>query len=121
MPSSSTSYYAVLGVSLTATPDELRKAYKKLSLQHHPDKNPHDKEGSERRFKAIGEAYSCLSDPAQVRLTPSPHTHTHTHTYTHTHTHTHTHPNPNPVGPRVAPRVRCSPQPRGRRAPVEPF
>ncbi|KAG1437072.1 hypothetical protein G6F56_013281 [Rhizopus delemar] len=55
-------YYKILGVSKTATETEIKKAYRKLALQHHPDKNAGD-EPSEVRFKEIGEAYSILSDP----------------------------------------------------------
>lgn len=51
-------YYKVLGVSKTATSDELKKAYRKLALEHHPDRGGDDKE-----FKKINEAYQVLSDP----------------------------------------------------------
>lgn len=54
-------YYEVLGVSKTATEDELKKAYRKLALKYHPDKNPGDKE-AEEKFKEAAEAYSVLSD-----------------------------------------------------------
>ncbi|QWR77892.1 molecular chaperone DnaJ [Candidatus Magnetomonas plexicatena] len=57
-------YYETLGVSRSATPDELKKAYRQLALKFHPDRNAGDKE-SEERFKEINEAYSCLSDPAK--------------------------------------------------------
>ncbi|HZZ38237.1 MAG TPA: molecular chaperone DnaJ [Acidobacteriaceae bacterium] len=55
-------YYEVLGVSRTATDQELKAAYRRLALQHHPDRNPGDVE-SEERFKTCSEAYQVLSDP----------------------------------------------------------
>ena len=54
-------YYEVLGVERGATPEELKKAYRKLALQYHPDKNPGDKQ-AEERFKEVAEAYDILSD-----------------------------------------------------------
>lgn len=54
-------YYEVLGVSKTATADELKKAYRKKALQYHPDKNPGDKE-AEEKFKEAAEAYDVLND-----------------------------------------------------------
>ena len=54
-------YYEVLGVQKNATADELKKAYRKLAKQNHPDLNPGDKE-AEARFKEINEAYEVLSD-----------------------------------------------------------
>jgi len=54
-------YYEVLGVPKTATQDELKKAYRKLAVQYHPDKNPNDK-SAEEKFKELGEAYDVLGD-----------------------------------------------------------
>ena len=54
-------YYSTLGIPRTATPDEIKKAYRKLAMKHHPDKNKGDKT-SEKKFKEINEAYETLSD-----------------------------------------------------------
>jgi len=54
-------YYEILGVQRTATKDDLKKAYRKLAMQYHPDRNPGDKE-SEEKFKEAAEAYEILSD-----------------------------------------------------------
>ena len=54
-------YYEILGVSKTATADEIKKSYRKLALKFHPDKNPDNAE-AEAKFKKISEAYAVLSD-----------------------------------------------------------
>lgn len=55
-------YYAILNVARTATDEELKKAYRKLALKWHPDKNPNDKERAQAKFQDISEAYEVLSD-----------------------------------------------------------
>lgn len=65
MPSND--YYNVLGVSRTAKPDEIKKAYRRLARKHHPDVNPGDKE-AEEHFKKISEAFDVLSDPKKREI-----------------------------------------------------
>lgn len=55
-------YYKVLGVDRNATDDDLKKAYRKLAMKWHPDKNPQNKKEAEAKFKQISEAYDVLSD-----------------------------------------------------------
>ena len=59
-------YYAVLGVSRDADADTIKKAYRKLAMEYHPDKNPGDKK-AEEKFKEIAEAYAVLSDAQKRR------------------------------------------------------
>ncbi len=59
-------YYKILGVERSASPEEIRKAYRKLAVRHHPDKNKGDK-ASEERFKEINEAHEVLSDSEKKR------------------------------------------------------
>jgi molecular chaperone DnaJ len=54
-------YYSVLGVPKNASEDDIKRAYRKLAMKHHPDRNQGNKE-SEAKFKEVGEAYECLGD-----------------------------------------------------------
>ena len=60
-------YYEVLDVSRNASEDDIKKAYRKLALQYHPDRNPGNKD-AEERFKEAAEAYEVLRDPQKREI-----------------------------------------------------
>lgn len=60
-------YYTILGLQKTATDNEIKKAYRKLAMKYHPDKNPDNKE-AEEKFKEVSEAYSVLSDAEKRKI-----------------------------------------------------
>lgn len=66
MPKSIAECHRVLQVEPNATKAEIKRAYRRLALKHHPDKNPNDRKNSERLFIEINEAYSVLIDEAHV-------------------------------------------------------
>ena len=60
-------YYSILELNKNATPDEIKKAYKKFAFKYHPDRNIDNKDASEKKFSEINEAYSILSDPVKKK------------------------------------------------------
>jgi len=64
-------YYSILGIGRNASSDDIKKAYRKLAIKYHPDKNGGDKE-SERKFREVSEAYETLSDPDKKRKYDNP-------------------------------------------------
>ena len=61
--------YDILKVNKNTSIEDIKKAYRKLSLKYHPDKNIGDKEESSKKFKEISEAYQILSDPEKKKYT----------------------------------------------------
>ena len=61
-------YYEILGVSKTATDDELKKAYRKMAKKYHPDANQDNKKEAEAKFKEVNEAYEVLSNPQKRKM-----------------------------------------------------
>src|SRR5512136_1733067 len=60
-------YYKILGVSRDASEDEIKKSYRKVAMQHHPDRNPGNRE-AEEKFKVASEAYEVLRDPGKRQI-----------------------------------------------------
>uniref|UniRef100_A0A8C5SZ17 DnaJ heat shock protein family (Hsp40) member B8 n=1 Tax=Laticauda laticaudata TaxID=8630 RepID=A0A8C5SZ17_LATLA len=61
-----------LGLNQNASQEDIKRAYRKLALKWHPDKNPYNKEDAEKKFKAVAEAYEVLSDPQKRSLYDRP-------------------------------------------------
>ena len=61
-------YYKILGIQKSASPDEIKKAYRKLALKWHPDKNPDNQEEAQSKFQEINAAFEILSDPEKKKM-----------------------------------------------------
>jgi DnaJ family protein B protein 6 len=61
-------YYGLLGLDSSASEDDIKKAYRKMAVKWHPDKNPDQKEEAEKMFKEVAEAYEVLSDPQKRKM-----------------------------------------------------
>lgn len=64
----SADYYKILGVKKDANKKAVTKAYRKLALKYHPDKNPKNKEKATQKFEELGTAYEVLNDPEKRRI-----------------------------------------------------
>jgi DnaJ-class molecular chaperone len=60
-------YYRILGVPRNASAQEIKKAYRKLAMQYHPDRNPGKEQQANEKFKEINEAYGVLGDPKKKK------------------------------------------------------
>ena len=66
-------YYKILELNTSASKDDIKRAYRRLAMKWHPDKNQDNKEEAEKRFKEISEAYDVLSNPDKFRQNPQMH------------------------------------------------
>lgn len=70
----STDYYVILGVNRDANDEDIKKAYRKLAIKYHPDKNTHNQVTASKHFKKVGEAYAVLSDHVKRKTYDTSHT-----------------------------------------------